>query len=877
MSEITHIRVVRHGHIFCGLGSGAAGFNDGQARVGNMVAKFECVGGIDVDPAGIRDFQRLTGVPGTLMDLFSLDQYMAFHGKPPPKGWKEKLPADISGAFTHRPDILFLSAPCKGFSGLLSETSSQTAKYQALNELTLRGMWLVLEAYQDDPIPLFVFENVPRIATRGRHLLDQITGMLRHYGYAVAETTHDCGELGGLAQSRKRFLLVARHEKKVPPYLYEPPKQRLRGVGEILDKMPLPGDPRAGPMHRIPALQWQTWVRLAFVEAGSDWRSLNKLNVENGMLTDFGIVPQPMRNAALGVVRYDAPAGAIIGESFPTNGRFAVADPRAVGADWNADVLGVRTWKAPTGTVAGRSSPSNGAFSVADPRHEHWGGGQAGVVGWKDHAPTITSQRSPLQGSFSVADPRENAGRHHGAYGVQGYAEPAGVVTAAGRPSHGTFPVADPRINGHEKSVQLGVRPWTQPAATVTGQMMAGQGPFSVSDPRVGQDGPRFSNAYRIVAWESVGCAVTSAKGALAAVADPRPAGRDDYKQTKYRVTAFDEAAGTVIAASTTGNGGFAVADPRGGPDPGALHGKHRVEAWDGPSRAVIAGRENGATAVADPRPTHGPNAHQNKMRVVDYSERSPTVTGSDRVGSGALCVADPRPACLNREGRDSYINQRHYGVTAWTDYTDAVPAFAKNNNGPWSVADPRPVGLNKPGRDTKHVDHYGVLTWTESSGAVIGSAHGWDNGRWSVADPRPVGGEPVVMLPNAKDRLVCVIIALDDTWHRPFTTLELAGLQSFFDPEEAFAFLRDPDAPFTFELDGKSDSAWRERIGNAVPRAAAKAIASTMGRTLLLSEMGETFMLSADAIWVQPLEIALAVDSRRPGFDEILALEDAS
>lgn len=594
---------VYHAHMFCGLGSGAAGFNDGEARVGMMEADFECVGGIDVDRAGIADFERMTGAKGTVRDLFSLEQYLAFHGKPPPPGWTEAQPADIRRAFTHRPHVLFLSAPCKGFSGLLSETNSKTDKYQALNALTLRGMWLFLEAYADDPVELIVFENVPRIASRGRFLLDQIISMLRHFGYAVRESTHDCGELGELAQSRKRFLLVARHAEKVPPFLYEPPKHRLRGVGEVLDYMPLPGDPRGGPMHRVPMLQWQTWVRLAFVEAGSDWRSLNKLKVADGVLADFGIVPEPLRNGGLGVLSYDAPAGTVQGESFPTNGRFAVADPR-------------------------------------------------------------------------------------------------------------------------------------------------------------------------------------------------------------------------------------------GGPDPDALHGKHRVETWGEPSRAVIAGRENGATAVADPRPTHGPNAHQNKMKVVDYRERAPTVTGSDRVGSGALSVADPRPHGLNANGR----------------------------------------GIN-PDVGVMYVDHYGVLGWNETSKAVSGAA-GIDNGRWSVADPRgpAVPPAPVLALPSAKDRLVCVIRSLDGTWHRPFTTLELAALQSFFDPEEVFAFLHDPSAPpFTFELEGKSDSAWRERIGNAVPRAAGKAIASTMGRTLLLAWSGETFMLSTEAIWVQPLEVALALEGQSPAFDEILAMEDAA
>lgn len=49
------IQEIRHFHLFCGLGGGAKGFNQGEARVGNMVA-------IDVDAAAIRDFGKLAGV-----------------------------------------------------------------------------------------------------------------------------------------------------------------------------------------------------------------------------------------------------------------------------------------------------------------------------------------------------------------------------------------------------------------------------------------------------------------------------------------------------------------------------------------------------------------------------------------------------------------------------------------------------------------------------------------------------------------------------------------------------------------------------------------------------------------------------------------------
>lgn len=70
---------------------------------------------------------------------------------------------------------------------------------------------------------------------------------------------------------------------------------------------------------------------------------------------------------------------------------------------------------------------------------------------------------------------------------------------------------------------------------------------------------------------------------------------------------------------------------------------------------------------------------------------------------------------------------------------------------------------------------HYGVVPWDGPVGAVSASAM-HDNGRWSVADPR---------LPAANDRLACVIESLDGTWHRPFTTFELAAIQSLVEPEE--------------------------------------------------------------------------------------------
>jgi site-specific DNA-cytosine methylase len=640
-------REIRHFHFCCGLGGGARGFNRANARVGILEAVFRCIGGIDSDPASIRDFERLSGVPGTVMDLFTREQYSTFHGREPPAGWMEAAPADIHrAAGNERPHIVFISAPCKGFSGLLSESRSKSAKYQALNELALRCVWLAMEAWKDDPPEFFLFENVPRIQTRGRHLLDQIQQLLSHYGYACAETTHDCGELGGLAQSRKRFLLVARHVEKVPPFLYEPVKRPMHAVGDVLGKMPLPGDPLGGPMHRIPALQWKTWVRLAFVEAGSDWRSLQKLAVADGHLRDYALVPD---------------------------------------AAYHRGVYGVGRWEEPVGAVAGESLPSNGKFSVADPRFDQsaaWNAGQQfGVKRWKETADTVTGQNSPGQGRFAVADPRMGAG-------------PAG---------------------------------------------------------------PKFNNCYRVVR--------------------------------------FDEASPAVTAGAGPTAGGLAVADPRGPAPADELHGKYHVTPYGHPSRAVIGGRDQGACYVADPRPDW--DGRRNNLHVAGWDDTSHTIIGGGKgVQGGHLSVADPRPG-LNREKGSHYLT----------------------------------------------AGHYGVVPWANTSSAITGSL-GHDSGWGNVADPR---------LPAQDARLVALIRAADGTWHRPFTTLETAALQSLIDLDEYFDF------------DGNSDSAKRERIGNAVPSEAAQEIGGVLGTTLLLAWSGETFVLGATPIWVRPVAIALMAARRVP------------
>ncbi|QDJ12264.1 C-5 cytosine-specific DNA methylase (plasmid) [Roseomonas mucosa] len=307
----------------------------------------------------------------------------------------------------------------------------------------------------------------------------------------------------------------------------------------------------------------------------------------------------------------------------------------------------------------------------------------------------------------------------------------------------------------------------------------------------------------------------------------------EDWRASVLGVRPWDEPCGTVAGRSSPTNGAYSVADPRFFSSEKWKDGQqYGVKGW-GDTAHCIAGSQapgQGTYAVADPR--HGGEAKFNNCyRVVRWPDVSPTVTGGTGPSAGGLAVADPR----SEERRSGAL-----GVIPWTERAGTVAGESLPSNGAFAVADPRPGMERAPGDSYYGAGHYGVVPWDASTGAVS-SAAGYDNGRWSVADPR---------LPDATDRVVARIRSLDGTWHRPFSTLELAALQSLVEPEEHL------------ELDGLSDADWRERIGNAVPPDAAAAIASTMGTTLLLAWSGESFMLSNTPIWVRNVAVALSVKS---------------
>lgn len=360
---MTQPREFTAGFLFCGLGAGALGFLQGEGRLGSDRGRFRSLGGIDNDAHACTDFELLTKSPAWCTDLSSITPE-ALKAR-----WGER-----------RPDAIFTSPPCKGFSGLLSNARAAEQKYQELNSLVFKGLFLICETWREVP-PLIVLENVPKIQTRGAELLGKARQLLAQYGYVFHEGTHDCGEVGGLAQHRRRYLLVARQPKAVTAYVFRPPKLRVRGCGEVLGSLPMPSNPDAGVLHTLPNISRLNWVRLALIPAGGDWRDLPK----------------------------------------------AIAPPQA---GTHQSKFHVTDWAQPMGTVIGADSLGSGAPSVADPRLDHGDSrllefvplgragqgadsfkgrpGLFGVNGWEEPMPTVTGRATVSGGTTvaAVADPR---------------------------------------------------------------------------------------------------------------------------------------------------------------------------------------------------------------------------------------------------------------------------------------------------------------------------------------------------------------------------------------------------------------------------------------------------------------------------------------
>lgn len=480
-------RIFRAGFLFCGLGAGARGFLESRARLGDDVARFVSVGGVDIDAEACADFLTLTGSPAVQADVATM------------------TPGELRQAWGERaPDAVFLSPPCKGYSALLSKVDAAKPKYQALNRLVLQGIFLLCETWPDAPPATIILENVPRITSRGAEILAQTKQLLHRYGYLIHEGNNDCGEIGGLGQHRIRYLLVARRPAVVPAFIYRPPRLRVKGCGEILERVAMPlGAPgiAGGPMHALPKIAWLTWVRLSLIPPGGDWRDLP------------GVVQAGHQRRAVwsrnDVRGWTDPARVVAGDG--SNGGFGLADPRPFALTDKPvrfmNQYDLRTWDDAAATVTGATRPGSGGPVVADPRVPELGTwrGSLGVTDWEDPAACVRGRSSVRTGPAAIADPRlaeaiglkqtaDAADSFSGRPGLMGVGQwdlPAPAVTAAARVtgSNGTVSVADPRtINCTPRAGHFRVLSWEEAARTVTAQSVGSSGQ-AIADPRAkGED-----------------------------------------------------------------------------------------------------------------------------------------------------------------------------------------------------------------------------------------------------------------------------------------------------------------------------------------------------------------------------------------------------
>lgn len=468
-------------HLFCGIGGGAIGFQNAFEEYRGIKGKFETICGIDVDEEACEDFRRLTGSRAERIDLFDREQYSLFHGQEPPEDFEEITPLKLRKIVKEIPDVVFTSPPCKGFSGLLPEKSAKSSKYQALNRLTVRSIKLVLEAFKDNLPSLILLENVPRITTRGKYLLEEIKQQLRFYGYAINEEKdnyHDCGEIGGLAQHRKRFLLIARNQQKLSSFVYQPPRYKMKSIGEVIGPLPLPGDKAFGKIHQLSNLQFKTWVRLALIKAGGDWRDLEKIEWEKYRITSL---PQ---SGTSHIGDWNKSCGTITGAPgvSRSNSITCISDPRTKFKDGTHQAIyRIQKWEAPCKTVTGALGPNNGAPCISDPRLNYQKGRYLNkwqILKWDRAANTITGIQDIQAGAQSISDPRLSCKPRSGTMGVQAWDQPSKTIIGASDIHAGSTAIADPRIpNDLERDVFIIVSEdgtWHRPLTTLEMAVLQG-------------------------------------------------------------------------------------------------------------------------------------------------------------------------------------------------------------------------------------------------------------------------------------------------------------------------------------------------------------------------------------------------------------------
>lgn len=502
---------------FCGAGGMVGGYQAARAEMAGVRGRFETILAVDVWPVAAQSCERMNGVRVEVADLFTADQYVSFHAaRPcwcgsraamsachaaPPPGWVEMQPADLRRLCPDGVRVLKGSPPCKGFSRLLGGEAAAAEKYQALNGLVVRWLWLWLEAFPECPPDLVLMENVPDMADpkrkkrrRGEALVERVEKMLEAYGYAVRRTSFDCGQIANLAQHRDRFLLVARRVATTQAPLLEPFETPMCTIGDVIRDLPAPVADFGIPMHVLPGNSRKTSERLAFVTGGADWRSIegNWLSSPGWTFAQDVLVPTDAQggidprlgriahNNVLRLGAWDSQAPCVTGGGGGANGN--VADPRPAN-DYYGGIYGVKGMDEQACTVTGRSGPSTGAFCVEDVRVGLGPSGhtsQYAVEPWAGQARTVVGGGGG--GRPGLEDPRLTCTPNGATLRVvetDGQSPP--VIGTSGVWSFGSMQVADARVNCPPRNGSFGVQELDDQADTVTGSIDVHNGPAAVA------------------------------------------------------------------------------------------------------------------------------------------------------------------------------------------------------------------------------------------------------------------------------------------------------------------------------------------------------------------------------------------------------------
>lgn len=578
---------------FGGCGGGALGAQRAMGRFRGMSGRVDLIGGYDSDPYACNAFRYLTGVEQACVDARTVTA------------------ADLRRLWGPlAPYAIISSPPCVGATALISHAKASTDHYVEMNGLMLPSTEAILEAYGPDPQNLpayFIFENVPGLGSekRGGGMLKKLFALFKRYKcFAIHKGHHNARHVGGGAQNRVRLLIIVRNIVRVPVFLYKPPYQEGLVVGDVLGPLPVPDDPRGGPMHRTTKrMSFLNRLRLWAIEAGKDWRSLRDRRDALAMKIPSGAHANLYRVAAEGeaspvVTCATRPGGGALSYAAPVPVDLA---PRE-GTAWHPNVLGVLDPTGHSGVITGEGRPTNGAFSVAAPvpidlvpREDRFNG-SLGVLAPDQHAVAVTGEAAPSTGAFSVAAPvpidlvpqADNPDLHANKYVVLPWDGQSKTVTTATRVGSGAMSVAQPLdLATADSAFHHGMGPgrWgvlspLDPSGTVTSNARVATGPFSVAAPIPVDLVPNavcFPSAYGVLdkgkpssTVKSTSCSVGN--GAYA-VADDVP-GEGPLSPIRlelncaphagaYGVQRFEDPAKTVLAHGNIDNTVASVADPR--------------------------------------------------------------------------------------------------------------------------------------------------------------------------------------------------------------------------------------------------------------------------------------------------------------------------